>query len=490
MKEGCSGKLKSTIPPITFPAWPAMLSGKNPGKLGFIDFTKKVGDKEFDFVGPEMFKGQLLWDILNEKGIKVGVVDFPEAFGWKINGFIIHGYSPELLDIIHPLSLKEEIITNFKKLPVVLESVSDEKRKETILENTRLKFDLLTWLLKREDWDVLVFLLSGPDEIMHHATDEASIFSVYKIIDDEFSKIVQFCEDKNIFLFVVSDHGCKLVENEFCINKWLEEEELLFPKKRKIHFFENFLDQLVSYLLKKGFRANLRFFARIVKKTTGKELRRSGQRFLDNIDWQKTKLYGFTSSVSSFMGLWLNRYRKTLNKNSCEEAINIDLERIVGKLKRLVDPNTGKKVIKNVFSRNELYHGPYVDTLPDLIIEASDDYAMVSGIHSWLFGRTKSYIHSLYGVVFAHGPNIKRGIRISNAEIFDITPTVLHLLDLPVPTDIDGKVLKDIYSEDSQLFRRPVKYRKPIEKREEIAGLSDKEKKRIKERLRKLGYLE
>jgi arylsulfatase A-like enzyme len=67
----------------------------------------------------------------------------------------------------------------------------------------------------------------------------------------------------------------------------------------------------------------------------------------------------------------------------------------------------------------------------------------------------------------------------------DLAPTVLHAMGLPVPADMDGRVLEEALS-----TTRPVEY----ERREEAeAGaeeaLSAEETAEVEERLRSLGYL-
>ena len=39
IKKGCYGILKSTIHPITAPAWTSFMTGVNPGKHGIYDFS-------------------------------------------------------------------------------------------------------------------------------------------------------------------------------------------------------------------------------------------------------------------------------------------------------------------------------------------------------------------------------------------------------------------------------------------------------------------
>lgn len=491
IEQGCFGRLKSTIPPITVPAWPAMFSGKNPGKLGFFDFWKKAGKTEFEYVSSHLFKGQMIWDIISDEGMKTGVVDFPVTSPWKINGFMISGFTPQKLDRAYPPQLKEELISNVTRLPVQVESVSDHLRKETIFSNVKAKFELINYLLRNKDWDFFLSVVFAPDEMMHHTINEKDLFSIYYSIDRELSKILHFCKSMRCFLFIVSDHGCKLVHNHFYINKWLEKHRFIFVKKQEKSSFRSFLTGFAVFLSEKGLRAYLRFLARILEKATGKPLRPSRRSILDKIDWEKTRLYGYTTSASSFIGLWINQDRKISEKVvSDEKTVKKDMEIVSNKLKVLIDPDTGNKVIKNIYRRNELYTGPYISSLPNLIVETSEKYAVSSGTYPKVFGYAQAFVHDLFGVVFVYGPGLAEGKEIHNASIFDITPTILHLLDLPIPTDIDGRVLRRIYSKDSVFSRRPVKYREPREKHEEALELSEKEKEQIRKRLKTLGYID
>jgi arylsulfatase A-like enzyme len=62
------------------------------------------------------------------------------------------------------------------------------------------------------------------------------------------------------------------------------------------------------------------------------------------------------------------------------------------------------------------------------------------------------------------GADIKQGKQIGKAEIIDLAPTILHILGEPVPRDMDGRVLKEIFSEQSKLYKAPVAYQETTEK--------------------------
>ena len=62
----------------------------------------------------------------------------------------------------------------------------------------------------------------------------------------------------------------------------------------------------------------------------------------------------------------------------------------------------------------------------------------------------RSGVHQKDGVLYAYGANIKRGFKASNAEIYDLVPTVLRCMDLPAPEALDGQVLDELFVESQQ----------------------------------------
>jgi arylsulfatase A-like enzyme len=80
---------------------------------------------------------------------------------------------------------------------------------------------------------------------------------------------------------------------------------------------------------------------------------------------------------------------------------------------------------------------------------------------------------------------------VANACIYDIAPTILYLQGHPIPEDMDGKVLTDIFVE-KQLRRHPVQYMEPSKVGVRVVEtvLDAKEARKTEERLRGLGYIE
>ena len=58
--------------------------------------------------------------------------------------------------------------------------------------------------------------------------------------------------------------------------------------------------------------------------------------------------------------------------------------------------------------------------------------------------------HRQFGMFVASGPNIKKNEKIFGLGLVDIAPTLLHMFNLPIGKDMDGKVALDIFTETSK----------------------------------------
>lgn len=98
------------------------------------------------------------------------------------------------------------------------------------------------------------------------------------------------------------------------------------------------------------------------------------------------------------------------------------------------------------------------------------------------------------GILLLWGPGVKPGAVVQGTSLFDITPTVLHALGLPIPDDMDGRVLTEAFRPE-WLAQRPVQSMsvdKEVPQIDERTGddYSQEEVEEIEERLRGLGYIE
>jgi len=72
------------------------------------------------------------------------------------------------------------------------------------------------------------------------------------------------------------------------------------------------------------------------------------------------------------------------------------------------------------------------------------------------------------GTVTPHSPDVKLGTKVKVVRLTEIAPTVLHLTGLPVPQDMDGRVLKELFKEQSEPAQSKTRYERVSTERKRV----------------------
>src|SRR3989344_4996732 len=440
MKEGVHGDLNSTIPPLTPTAWTSLITGKNPGKHNIFDFFK-LNKNNYDraIITSLDKKSESLWNILNKHNMKTGILNLPFTYPPEnINGFIVCGSESISVksDFTYPKNLKKELLENIKGYRQGLNwSYINKEDHDSFIKDLNFVTEKLeetsVYLIKKYKPEFFMVVFDDLDRLQHffwrhmdkkHPMYDKeksekykdAILNYYKKLDLVINNLIKFA-DKNTFIMILSDHGFGPIYKEVYINHYLRSLNLLKLKKEK-------------------------------------ELQKSNLNRTklgdSSIDWFNTKAYFFSHSGRGIMINLKNRQINGIVSEGKEYDSIRDL--IISKLKRIKDDSTGKRLIKNIFKREEIYKGSYIKNSPDLIVEMEEGYIAQEGLGkepimlSKQGSAYKSADHKANGIFIAKGPNIIKNKKIKNANILDITPTLLYLLNIPISKDIDGKILKEI----------------------------------------------
>ncbi|MGB3906570.1 MAG: hypothetical protein WBB22_16795, partial [Anaerolineae bacterium] len=207
----------------------------------------------------------------------------------------------------------------------------------------------------------------------------------------------------------------------------------------------------------------------------------------EDVDWAKTKAYSFGTGV-----IYLNlRGREPLG---CVESTEYEEIRntIIERLYTLHDP-VGTPIVQQVWTRDELYPNASAGRAPDIFIEFTGQSHYVNFNGSLAPGDTlfppglHSSAHTREGLILASGPDIKCGEQIAPCRITDVVPTVLHMMDIPIPDDLDGQVIEEMF-QGSLAFTDPG-FQSSGGNAESGTEYSREEELQILERLKDLGYL-
>jgi predicted AlkP superfamily phosphohydrolase/phosphomutase len=211
-------------------------------------------------------------------------------------------------------------------------------------------------------------------------------------------------------------------------------------------------------------------------------------------DWEKTAAY-----IASFweQGLYINTKPRGKHGivNEGEEYESLRDEIIEG-LKQMEDPFDGGKLFSRIWKREDIYTGPHLDRAADVFFLMKDGrYIAHPDIHKKGFFEKPQWTcghgtHSKNGIFIAWGKDLKKGHHFTGARIVDMAPTILYAMGLPIPDDMDGRVLKEPFAKE--FFRRnPITYRKvKKDKKKERKGYSLKEESKVIENLKGLGYID
>ena len=172
MQDGVTGDLESTLPPVTSPAWPTFMTGKNPGKHGVFDFIRPRAGT-FDMVNASQIKGKLLWEILSEAGYSVGVLNVPITYPPRqVNGYMVPGLlSPDQGKTVYPPDLLkpyEAELGKYRLTPNVQYKAGNEDEFIADLHDlidTQLRYALR--LMKDHPTDVLMLHFLATDNGSH-----------------------------------------------------------------------------------------------------------------------------------------------------------------------------------------------------------------------------------------------------------------------------------------------------------------------------------
>jgi predicted AlkP superfamily phosphohydrolase/phosphomutase len=113
----------------------------------------------------------------------------------------------------------------------------------------------------------------------------------------------------------------------------------------------------------------------------------------------------------------------------------------------LENPDSGTPAVEAVLKLRDLYRGEYADRLPDLSVVWSDKH-LIGALRSPRIGTIRGEnperrpgAHSNEGFFIAAGPGIAPVGQVHGARILDLTPTILTIVGLGVPGNMDGSPL-------------------------------------------------
>jgi predicted AlkP superfamily phosphohydrolase/phosphomutase len=161
-------------------------------------------------------------------------------------------------------------------------------------------------------------------------------------------------------------------------------------------------------------------------------------------------------------------------------------------LSSFVDPKTGRKPVKAIYRREEIFKGKHADAAPDILMEPAEQYSLTHAKTAledadWISGD-----HRIEGVIVAAGPSVKPFEQ--PPMLVDMAPTILAALDAPASIEHTGRVLHEVVGSEVKVSQsepsKPAVQIPGMPSGDDASAVSDTEADEMEEHLRGLGYIE
>jgi predicted AlkP superfamily phosphohydrolase/phosphomutase len=451
--RGLSGRLRSSFPPASVPAWSTFLSGVGPGRHGLFDFTRLVGSRLAFQNGADRGVPTLL-ELADAAGRRVASLGVPTTYPAPplAHGAVLSGFDSPVSGEpdargAHPVAFWRGLRAEGLDLTP---SALNEGRKgpgwhsraaREIGASIERRVAQALRVLRAGPWDLVVFHFQAADTAGHHfmrwfdpssprfASDPERarvIPDVYDALDRACRRIFDACPSESLRV-VLSDHGmgpasCWIAH----VNRFLEERGLLRQRPLSAPAVAGALRD-----------AALRFLPRRAQAVLFRALRDrvaaplEGTIRLAAIDRERS--VAFSEESSTLPAVWI-----------LDAAAR---ERVLRALR-------GWEAVRRVFRREDLYRGPLARRAPDLLLELHHGLARTPpGYRGPALRRLADVeldgergagtngVHRPEGLIVAEGKGVVGPAPVHGAWIGDLAPTILAALGVPIPAWMEGRVL-------------------------------------------------
>ncbi len=401
MNESNSCQMDSVLPTVSNVAWATFLTGKNPGQFDIFGFAEVGRDMQLRMPNGQNLRSETLPEIVSRAGGKVVCLGVPSSYPPRpINGLLAGCFlSPSLDKAVYPPGRLEELSRLGYQLDIDPMRARQEPSylRRGLTEALEGRRRAVEALFDKEGWDLFVLHVMETDRLYHFMwkqwetgkADEKAFFEgLHRKVDELIGYIADRMGGDDV-LIIMSDHGFCSIEAEVQLNRWLMGE---------------------GYL---------------------------------QVGGDLSQLFGAISPGSKAFALVPGRihimrqdvYARGGVKPGDYAAIRAEL---IEKLGKLADPKTGRPLCKAIRTREEVYHGPYVDHAPDIVIDPIDGFDLKANLsRGELFEHTPlTGMHTRHDAFFmATGRQVTRERRC----VIDTTRTILDLLGINAPADMDSR---------------------------------------------------
>ncbi|RLM50050.1 alkaline phosphatase family protein [Halorubrum sp. Atlit-28R] len=404
-ETGSGGRLESIVPPESSACWPSLTTGVNPGATGVYGFQDRERDSYETYVPlGQHVEATRLWDRVTDAGRDATVLNVPVTLppSTRIQRMASGFLSPDLDSATSDDGLRATLDGFDYQIDVNAKLGHDDDKTEFI-ENAYAtldaRYEAFSHYLAEDDWDLFFGVFMSTDRVNHflfgdYATDgeyKAEFLEFYRTLDEYIGNLRAALDDDTTFI-VASDHGFTRLEWEVNCNQFLAEEGWLSYDSDDHDALTDIDDETRAYSLIPG-----RFY--------------------------------------------LNLEGREPNGTVPQSEYEATREELIADLESLTGPD-GRQVCKRIVKGENAFDGAHDSIAPDLVVIPADGFDLKSGFSGKEAVFTEGPRNGMHkfenSLLYATDPEID----LTDANLFDVTPTILDLLDVEYDSvEFDGSTL-------------------------------------------------
>ena len=408
--QGDLAAMDTVYPPLSSVSWTTFFTGVNPGRhriFGF--FEAQVDEYGIWFQDLDDVKVPGLWEHAQAHGKRTVSINLPGTYpAPPFNGVMISGFiAPDLAKSVYPKVLLPHVEKSGYLLDLPCDRVGDapEEFWKATGQSLEARGRIMAALLENEPHDLFIGVFTETDRVQHFFFDaieepshpeHARVRKFYAHVDAIIGHLASLAKADDE-LIILADHGFCRIEQEIYLNHWLAER---------------------GYLVMKTPRPGAP---------------------LGEIDPEKSRAFALDPGR-----IFLNiRGRQPAG---CVELCDADALRdeIADGLAamRVRVPWQAEAIcpFAKIMRREEIYAGPWAHLAADLVLHTRDGFEMKGKFNH----PAPSQLSTLNGMhTFGDAMLYVRGRKWPDGtpRIIDLAPTILSLLGVPVPPEMEGRVL-------------------------------------------------
>lgn len=237
-EEGASGTLESTRPPTTPLAWPSIATGVWADKHGVYGFQNLSSEYSHEMYTSHDINQPTLWEQLSPAHVGNVPMTYP-AHDPEDGGSMVTGMMTPSTDqqFAVPDDLQSEIKSQIPDYEISLDYPEYADRLDdfevAVDDMLATRRELMQHQMDRagDDWRLFFFVYTAPDRFQHLIWDMDRILAHYQKLDDILGEVLEYTDQHEADLYVVSDHGFGPINELVYINHILEREGYLVRRE-------------------------------------------------------------------------------------------------------------------------------------------------------------------------------------------------------------------------------------------------------------------